>query len=179
MNEPGDLGETFAGTEQAQYLHFTRGQFRKWAPGKGRAGERNAARHRGRQIFSALSDFMDGLDEVMGIAGLRDVALGADLDRAGGEYRIVVHAEHDDTRGGVADENAPREFESRHGRQVDVDHADVGTLGVEGPLAALGVAGLQQHDRGFVGENGAAARRDDRMVIYDQNAHGICLRCVP
>ena len=73
----------------------------------------------------------------------------------------------------VALENAARQFEPRHGRQVDVDHADVRALGGKDALAALGVGGLQQHDLGFVGEHGTAARSDDGMIIDDQNAHGI------
>ena len=78
----------------------------------------------------------------------------------------------------VANQNAPRQFKSRHRRQVDVDDADVRTLGDESALAALGVAGFQQNDLGLVGKNGAAAGCDDRVVINDQNAHG-GLRCVP
>src|SRR5580765_3868324 len=88
VNEPGDLGETFAGAEQAQDLHLARVQLREWTLGETGACEGDAPRDRRWQVHLALADFADRLDQIVGIAGLRDIALGADLDRARGEYRV-------------------------------------------------------------------------------------------
>src|SRR5207253_11291815 len=79
VNEPRDLGETFAGAEQPQYLHFARGQFGKRAPGERGSGECDASCHCGRQVSPALSDFTDGFDEVMGVAGFGDITPGTDF----------------------------------------------------------------------------------------------------
>ena len=46
----------------------------------------------------------------------------------------------------VARQNAPRQFKSRDGRQIDVENADIGLFGDKHLLAALGVGGFQYHD---------------------------------
>ena len=91
-----------------------------------------------------------------GIAGLGDVALGADLDGARGEHGIVVHAEHDDARSRIAAEDAPRQFIPGHRGQVDIENADIRMLVSEGALAALGVGCFQDVDVGVVREQRAA-----------------------
>ena len=63
-----------------------------------------------------------------------------------------------------------RVVRGRHDGPVTDTHRKAGPALV---LAALGVAGFQQNDLGFVGKNGAAAGCYDRMVINDQNAHGL------
>jgi hypothetical protein len=107
----------------------------------------------------------------LGIAGLGDITLGADLDGACGEHGIVVHAEHDDARRCIAPEDAPRQFVPRHGRQVDVENADIRMLCSEGAFAALGVGCFQEVDIRVVREQRAAPRSNDAMIINDQNAH--------
>ena len=72
-------------------------------------------------------------------------------------------------------QQAARQFEAGYRRQIDVDHADVGMLGDEGALGAFRIGGFQHDDVGLVGDHGAAAGRNDRMIIDDQNPHGIGL----
>ncbi|MGY4293217.1 hypothetical protein ACVWXN_001312 [Bradyrhizobium sp. i1.4.4] len=108
---------------------------------------------------------------VVGVAGLGDVALGPALDRARGECRVVVHAEHDDAGLGRTFEDAARELEAGDGRQVDVDDAEVGALDNEDAFAVLGVGGLQNLDLALVGQHGTAAGGDNGMIVDDQNAH--------
>lgn len=100
-------------------------------------------RDRGRKVRAATADGADRLDEIVGIAGLGDIAFGAALDRPRGERRIVIHAEHDDAGVGRALEDAARELESGDGRQVDVDDAELGALDDEDALAVFGVGGLK------------------------------------
>jgi len=114
---------------------------------------------------------MDGIHKVVGIAAFRDIALGADFDGASGEYRIIVHAEYDDACGRVAPEDAPRQFKSRHGRQVDIENADIRMLFVKRALTTLCVGGFEDDDLGVVGEQCTASRSNDAMVINDQNTH--------
>ena len=68
-------------------------------------------------------------------------------------------------------QDAARQLEAGHRRQIDVDHADVRALGQENALGAFGIGRLQHDDLRLVGEHGAAAGRHDRMIINDQNAH--------
>ena len=102
--------------------------------------------------YPVIAHFADRLHEVVGIPGLGDVALGADLDRARGEDRVVVHAEHDDPRRSVARQDAARQLKAGHGRQIDVDDADVGIFGGENVLATFGVRSFQDHHFRVVGE---------------------------
>ena len=71
----------------------------------------------------------------------------------------------------VRAQDAPRQFKSRNRRQVDVEHADIGLFGDEHPLAAFGVGGFQDRDIVVAGEQRAATRSHDRMIIDDQNTH--------
>src|SRR6185369_10630941 len=171
MDQPRDLGEALARAEQAQDLHLARGQLGKRISRKGRFRECKTSRHRRRQINPALCDFMDRLDQVLGISSLGNVTLGADLDGARGEYRIIVHAEHDDTRRRVAREETPRQLETGNRRKVDVEDADIGMPFAELALATLRVGGFQYVDLGVVREQGTAARSNDAMIINNQNAH--------
>ena len=68
-------------------------------------------------------------------------------------------------------ENAPRQFESRHRGQVDVEHADVGPFGEEYPLAAFRIGGFEDRDLGLAGKQGAATGSHDGMIVYNQNTH--------
>src|SRR5206468_1489447 len=131
----------------------------------------DAARDRAGQISAAASDGADRLDEIVGVASLGDVALGAALDRARGESRVVVHAEHDDAGVGRALEQPARQLEAGDRRQVDVDNAEVGALDDEDALAVFGVGGLKNLDFALVGQYGAAAGGDNGMIVDDQNAH--------
>src|SRR5437763_4523536 len=114
---------------------------------------------------------MDGLNQILGIAGLGHITLGANLDGAHGEYRIIVHAEHDDTSRRIAPEQSPRQFKPRHRRQVDIEHADVRMPFTEHALTALRVGGFHDVDLGIVRKQGTAPRSNDTMIINDQNAH--------
>ena len=46
----------------------------------------------------------------------------------------------------VARQNASRQFKSRDGRQIDIEHADIGLFGDKRALAAFRVAGFQDRD---------------------------------
>ena len=70
-----------------------------------------------------------------------------------------------------ARENAPRQFESRHRGQVDVEHADIGPFGEEYPLAAFRIGGFEDRDLRLAGEQGAATGSHDGMIVDNQNTH--------
>src|SRR6185369_14321443 len=112
--------------------------------------ERNTSRHRRRQKHPPLCDFMDCLDKILRIAGFGNVALGADLDGPRGEYRIVVHAKHNETGRCVACEEAPCKLESGNRRKIDVEYADIRMLFAENALATLSVGGFQYLDSAIV-----------------------------
>src|SRR6185312_2891388 len=171
MDQPRDLGEALACTEQAQDLHLARGQSGKRTSGERGSRECNPSRHRGRQIDPTLGNFMDRLDKILGIPGFGNIALGADFDGTRGEYRIIVHAEHDDTRRGVAREKTTCQLKPGNRRKVYVEYADIRVPVAEHALATLRVGGFQYVDLGIVREQGTAARSNDAMIINNQNAH--------
>ena len=71
----------------------------------------------------------------------------------------------------IAPEDAARQFKPGHGRQVDIDDANMGIFGGENPFAAFGVGRFQDHHLRVVREQCATAGSDNRMIINDQNAH--------
>ena len=87
------------------------------------------------------------------------------------ENRIVVHAEHDDARGSVLRQHAARQFEAGYRRQVDINQTDVGMFGNEDTFGGFRVGRFEKGNVRLVGEHGAAAGRNDRMIIGDQNTH--------
>src|SRR5215208_3995251 len=99
---------------------------------------------------------MDRLDKILGIPGFGNITLGTDFDRTRGEHRIIVHAEHNDTRRRVAHEETPCQFKSGNRREVNVEYADIRILLAEHALAALRVGGFQYLDLGIVREQGTA-----------------------
>ena len=161
-------------------ISISRAQFRQRALGSAGRRMRCFARSRA-AVDRRLSDLADRFDQILGIAGLGDIALGADLDRARRVDRIVVHAEHDDARrGSRARIRRASSKPDTVGRLMSITQMS-GRSARKTSLAAFGVGCFQQDDLGLVGEHGPAAGSDDRMIIDDQNAHGIgpvcSLRC--
>src|ERR1700722_12029033 len=128
MHQPRDLREAFAGAQQAQYFDLARCQFRKTVFGKSWTGKRDTLSDRRRQEYPTITDLANGFDQIAGVAGFRNIPLGARLDGARCKYGIVIHAEHDDTCRTIARQNSAGEFKSRDSRQIDVNDANVGSF---------------------------------------------------
>src|ERR1700722_3622779 len=171
MHQPGDLRETFACAQQAQYFDLARCQFRKTVFGKSWTGKCDALRDRRRQEYPTLAYLANGFDEIAGVAGFGHVAFGACLDGARCKYRIVIHAEHDDARRSVTRHNSPGEFKTGNPRQIDVDDANVGSVGDKSLLAAFGVWRLQDRDIRGARQQRPTPRGHDRMIVNDQDTH--------
>ena len=93
--------------------------------------------------MAARVDVADGGDEILRVVALAEVALGATLDGLGGEHRIIVHAEHEDPRFGIADQQPARQLEAGNVRQVDVDDRYIRALRRVDLLRGGRVAGLE------------------------------------
>ncbi len=102
---------------------------------------------------------------------LRHITLGAGFDGAGGEDRVVVHAEDQDARLGVMRQNSPRQLEAGDGGKRYVDDRHIRALFDISGEAGVGVAGVEDLYVALAGQHGGAARDNDRVVVDDENAH--------
>jgi hypothetical protein len=70
---------------------------------------------------AARVDVADCGYEILRVVALAEVPLGSAFDCLGSEHRIIVHAEHEDPRFRVADQQPASQLEAGNVRQVDVD----------------------------------------------------------
>ena len=121
--------------------------------------------------YAAPGDFAHRLEQQIGVVVLGHIALGAGLDGAGGEDRIVVHAEDDDSRSRVFEQDAARQFEAGNAGHCYIDDRDVGPVREEGGEAGLRVARVDDLDIALARQHRRTARNDDGMIVDDENAH--------
>jgi hypothetical protein len=77
--------------------------------------------------------------------------LGALLDRACGEHRIVVHRKYDDFGVRISLEHSPQQFESRNAGEINIEHDHVGRRGGMSLQRLVGIVSLDYFDVGLTG----------------------------
>src|SRR5208282_2132992 len=166
-----NLSHRLALGEKAQNFQFARAQVGDSARVGPDSEERDLTSHFWVKIAAAFGDPTNRLGEEQGIVALCNIAFRAGLDRPCCEYRIVVHAEYDDSRLGLPLQNAAADFEARHARQIQVDQSDVGLMCEIGGVAGIPIRRIEHLDGRIRLEQCLATGHHNRVIIDDENLH--------
>ena len=118
----------------------------------------------------AAGDQPHGLDQVLGVASLQDVAAGPAADRLDDELAVVVGGEHDHADLGVVVAQLAGRLQAVHLGHPDVDQRDVRVLGPDQLQELLAVGGLAD-DLDAVGHVEVAPKPlpHQRVVVRDRD----------
>ena len=167
-----DLRVRLAFGEQRQNLQLAHGDGTEWVGGL--AARLHEGDRRGElmaEIGRPVAHLLEGLHDLFRRRVLEDVAIGADLQRAAHDERIVVHAEHEDRGARVVQPQAADEGQAaeRAGAHGEIDDDQVRLLAAIEAEAVGETLGL--HDALYAGEfqQLAATLQNDRMVVDDED----------